>query len=89
MSPTKTRKLLQTIGNVGPGTCLMYLALVPQKGFLAEAVALLTVSMMTLGMQAGGFAATHTVRGRVGQEDERQGMVSSRWWKSRGMDCMG
>lgn len=89
MSPTKTRKLLQTIGNVGPGTCLMYLALVPQKGFLAEAVALLTVSMMTLGMQAGGFAATHTVRGRVGQEDERQGVVSSRWWKSRGMECMG
>ena len=33
-----------------------------QKGSLSEAVVLLTVSMMTLGMQSGGFASTHTVR---------------------------
>ena len=31
MTPTRTRKLLQTIGNLGPGICLMYLALAPQK----------------------------------------------------------
>ncbi|GAX78186.1 hypothetical protein CEUSTIGMA_g5628.t1 [Chlamydomonas eustigma] len=62
MTPSKARKLLQGIGNLGPAICLMYLAMVPKqsKGSLNEAVVLLTVSLMTLGMQSGGFASTHT-----------------------------
>jgi len=60
LSTTKTRKLLQMVGNLGPGLCLMYLALAPQRGALFEAVLMLSLSMMTLGMQAGGFASTHT-----------------------------
>ncbi|KAG1676445.1 hypothetical protein FOA52_002265 [Chlamydomonas sp. UWO 241] len=68
MSPTRTRKLLQICGNLGPAICLLYLARGNAvlnnsgsgKGSLVKAVALLTVSMLTLGLQAGGFASTHT-----------------------------
>ena len=30
-TPTKARKILQTIGSLGPGICLLYLSLAPQK----------------------------------------------------------
>ena len=30
-TPTKARKLLQTIGNLGPGICLLYLSLTPKR----------------------------------------------------------
>jgi len=59
MSVTKTRKTLQLVGSVGPGLCLLYLAAVPQKGSLFDAVTLLTLAMGLLGCQAGGFASNH------------------------------
>ncbi|KAJ9518299.1 hypothetical protein QJQ45_010214 [Haematococcus lacustris] len=58
-STGKTRKLLQTVGCGGPALALLYLALVPQRGFLGEAVTLLTLAMGLLGFQAAGFAANH------------------------------
>ncbi|KAL6765531.1 major facilitator superfamily domain-containing protein [Haematococcus lacustris] len=59
LSTGKTRKLLQTVGCGGPALALLYLALVPQRGFLGEAVTLLTLAMGLLGFQAAGFAANH------------------------------
>lgn len=71
LTPTRTRKLLQGLGTVGPALCLLYLGLAPQRaqqqqqaqqGVLREAVALLTMTMGLLGLQAGGFASNHQVR---------------------------
>lgn len=67
LSTSHTRKLLQTVGSVGPAFCLLYLALggkqsdetrgAPQQ--LTNAVVLLVLTMALLGFQAGGFASTH------------------------------
>ncbi|PNH08931.1 putative anion transporter 6 [Tetrabaena socialis] len=98
LTTTRTRKLLQTLGSVGPAICLLYLshgapggaataaaaaglagggasrslagaaaAAAAAGGMSAEeqqrqltwAVALLVMTMALLGLQAGGFAATH------------------------------
>ena len=72
MSTTRTRKMLQLIGSIGPAVCLLYLAwgapsgvdskaLSPdaQQQQLTSAVVLLVLTMGFLGMQAGGFASTH------------------------------
>jgi ACS family sodium-dependent inorganic phosphate cotransporter len=60
LSVTMTRKSLQLVGNLGPGFCLLYLALAPQAGAIVEAVCILSLATFTLGCQAGGFASTHT-----------------------------
>lgn len=86
-SATKVRKMLQLVGNLGPACCLLYLALIPLKGQLLEAVVLLTVSMMTLGLQAGGFASTHTVRAGFGQR--RWGHVVGQTTNPRSYSMMG
>uniref|UniRef100_A0A7R9V0I7 Major facilitator superfamily (MFS) profile domain-containing protein n=1 Tax=Chlamydomonas euryale TaxID=1486919 RepID=A0A7R9V0I7_9CHLO len=80
MTPTKTRKTLQSIGNLGPAACLLMLSMMaPRNGApaathggiggeadgahastLVGAVCLLSFGLFTLGMQAAGFASTHT-----------------------------
>ncbi|MEW5299522.1 MAG: hypothetical protein WDW36_002531 [Sanguina aurantia] len=59
MSTTRARKLLQSIGTLGPGLCMAYLALIPASGNLREAVTLLTLTLGFQGFQAGGFASNH------------------------------
>eukprot|EP00878_Enallax_costatus_P018366 GHUV01019333.1.p1 GENE.GHUV01019333.1~~GHUV01019333.1.p1 ORF type:complete len:130 (+),score=27.71 GHUV01019333.1:597-986(+) len=59
---TQTRKLMQTVGAVGPALCLLYLALAHQEsgGFqMGEAVALLTATLSIGGFQSAGFASNH------------------------------
>lgn len=57
LSTTQTRKLLQAIGCVGPGLCLLYLAAVPQvrpallKGSLFRALG----SLFAKGKQVNVF----------------------------------
>lgn len=62
MSLTATRKLLQTLGTVGPAACLLYLASgdpTQEKGEVGEALALLTATLALGGFQSAGFASNH------------------------------
>lgn len=62
LSMTRTRKLMQTIGVVGPALCLLYLALGHQDTGelrLGEAAALMTGTIAIGGFQSAGFASNH------------------------------
>eukprot|EP00879_Flechtneria_rotunda_P005881 GHRR01006187.1.p2 GENE.GHRR01006187.1~~GHRR01006187.1.p2 ORF type:complete len:161 (-),score=47.95 GHRR01006187.1:987-1469(-) len=62
MSLTHTRKVLQTLGSVGPALCLLYLASAQASSKeldMGDALALLTATLSLGGFQSAGFASNH------------------------------
>lgn len=61
LSMTNTRKLLQTVGSLGPAACLLYLSAFTDSRELdvTQALVLLTAMNSLGGLQAAGFSSNH------------------------------
>ena len=61
VSTTNARKIMQSIGTLGPAVCLLYLAFgnAAADGNVAEAAVAMTGVVALTGFQSGGYASNH------------------------------